>query len=348
MTTHEESHRRRNPLTGQWILVAAGRSRRPWRGEAVEAQSRDGRRYDPACHLCPGNQRAGGARNPDYDSTFVFTNDFASLRPGTSVQAHAPDAADESWFRYEAEVGTCRVLCFSAHHDAALADMSEAEIAKVVDLWCDQHAELSDDWAWVQLFENRGTAAGASNSHPHGQAWAGSVIPTIVATEDELQWQHYAINGRAMLTGYVEREEALDERVVTRNDDWLVVVPYWAVWPFETLLASRWASSRFSDMSSAERISLAVALKQLLAGYDALFGAPFPYSMGWHPAPGHEPAPHWVLHAHFYPPLLRADARKFMGGYELLAEVQRDITPEEAADRLRHAVRGAGAAGSCP
>lgn len=344
MTTHAGSHRRRNPLTGQWVLVAAGRSKRPWQVETEAIEPPESRTHDPACYLCPGNERASGARNPDYDSTFVFTNDFPSLEPGEPAEPgeHGPITAaggtHDPLFGCEPEAGICRVLCYSARHDATLARMPTAEVRRTVDLWCDQHAELSADWAWVQVFENRGAATGASSSHPHGQIWASSVIPTIIATEDELQRQHYATHKKALLTEYVEREEALEERVVLRDDDWLAVVPYWAVWPFETLLASRRGRSRFSDMDPAERDSLAAVLRRLLASYDALFGAPLPYSMGWHPAPGSAPSPHWVLHAHFYPPLLRADARKFMGGYELLAETQRDITPEEAADRLRHAV----------
>lgn len=345
MNTHAGSHRRRNPLTGQWVLVAAGRSKRPWQGETGATEAPVGRSHDPACHLCPGNERASGAQNPDYDSTFVFTNDFASLEPGELVE-HAergPVAAAgetrDPLFECEPEAGTCRVLCYSARHDATLASMSAAEVRRTVDLWCDQHTELSADWAWVQIFENRGTATGASSSHPHGQIWASSVIPTIVATEDEHQRQHHATRHKALLTEYVERENALEDRVVVRDDDWLAVVPYWAVWPFETLLASRRGCRRFSDMDPAQRDSLAVVLSRLLASYDGLFGVPLPYSMGWHPAPGSAPAPHWVLHAHFYPPLLRADTRKFMGGYELLAEVQRDITPEEAADSLRRAAR---------
>lgn len=345
MNTHAGSHRRRNPLTGQWVLVAAGRSKRPWQGETEAPEPPPSRSYDPACYLCPGNERASGAKNPDYDSTFVFTNDFPSLEPGQPRKPGPVTAASETrdpLFECEPEAGTCRVLCYSARHDATLASMSAAEVRTIVDLWCDQHAELSADWAWVQVFENRGAATGASSSHPHGQIWASSAIPTIIAIEDELQRQHYATHHKALLAEYIEREHALEDRVVVRDDDWLAVVPYWAVWPFETLLASRRGCRRFSDMDPAQRDSLAVVLRQLLASYDGLFGAPLPYSMGWHPAPGSAPSPHWVLHAHFYPPLLRADARKFMGGYEMLAEVQRDITPEEAAHRLRNAARRSG------
>jgi UDPglucose--hexose-1-phosphate uridylyltransferase len=330
----DASHRRYDPLTGAWVLVAAGRDQRPWQGQHEAPPAVAVPRYEPTCYLCPGNERANGARNPVYEGTFVFTNDFASLRPEPVA---ATGGHDDPLFRSEPERGTCRVLCFSERHDLALGQMPVDGVRRVVDLWCDQHDELAREWAWVQVFENRGAAMGASNPHPHGQVWAGSAVPTIVAAEDDHQRAHLAHHGEALLAAYVRRELGGD-RVVVRNDDWLAVVPYWATWPFETLLVSRRGAARFGELSTAERTSLAAGLHELLIGYDALFGMPFPYSMGWHPAPGHEPAPHWVLHAHVYPPLLRADARKFLVGYELLAEAQRDLTPEDAAARLRAAV----------
>lgn len=336
-------HRRYDPLTGAWVLVAAGRDQRPWKGQREAPPADAAPRYEPTCHLCPGNERANGARNPAYEGTFVFTNDFASLRPDPVA---ATEAGDDPLFRSEPERGTCRVLCFSERHDLTLGQMPVEGMRRVVDLWCDQHEELAREWAWVQVFENRGAAMGASNPHPHGQIWAGSAIPTIVAVEDVHQRAHLAGHGEALLAAYVRRELDEGERVVVHNDDWVAVVPYWATWPFETLLVSRRGAARFGELTGAERSSLAAALRELLTGYDALFGVPFPYSMGWHPAPGHEPAPHWVLHAHVYPPLLRADARKFLVGYELVAEAQRDLTPEDAAARLRAAVDSARARAS--
>jgi UDPglucose--hexose-1-phosphate uridylyltransferase len=331
----DASHRRYDPLTGAWVLVAAGRDQRPWQGQLEAAPVEAAPPYEPTCYLCPGNERANGARNPAYEGTFAFTNDFASLRPDPVV---ATGAGDDPLFRSEPERGTCRVLCFSERHDLTLGQMPVDRVRRVVDLWCDQHEELAREWAWVQVFENRGAAMGASNPHPHGQVWAGSAIPTIVASEDGHQRSHLAGHGEALLAAYVRRELDAGERVVVHNDDWVAVVPYWATWPFETLLVSRRGVARFGELTGAERSSLAAGLRELLTGYDALFGVPFPYSMGWHPAPGHEPAPHWVLHAHVYPPLLRADARKFLVGYELLAEAQRDLTPEDAAARLRAAI----------
>jgi UDPglucose--hexose-1-phosphate uridylyltransferase len=331
------SFRRYDPLTGAWVLVAAGRDQRPWQGQREAPPAEAAPAYEPTCYLCPGNERANGARNPAYEGTFVFTNDFASLRPEPVADAVA-GTGDDPLFRSEPERGTCRVLCFSERHDLTLGQMPVDGVRRVVDLWCDQHEELAREWVWVQVFENRGAAMGASNPHPHGQIWAGSAVPTIVAAEDEHQRAHLAGHGESLLAAYVRRELDAGERVVVRNRDWVAVVPYWATWPFETLLVSRRGVARFGDMTGAERTSLAAGLQELLTGYDALFGMPFPYSMGWHPAPGHEPAPHWVLHAHVYPPLLRADARKFLVGYELLAEAQRDLTPEEAAARLRAAV----------
>lgn len=320
------------------MLVAAGRNARPWRGQVEAPSTEVAPSYDSHCYLCPGNERSGGARNPAYEGTFVFTNDFPALRPGP-VEAEA--APDDPLFVAEPERGTCRVLCFSARHDASLAEMSQGAVRRVVDLWCDQHEELSLEWEWVQIFENRGPAMGASNPHPHGQIWAGSTVPTVVVREDQHQQQHLAAHGVALLAEYTRREVAFDERIVVSNDDWVAMVPFWASWPFETLLVPRGGLARLGDMTESERTSLADAMQDLLAAYDGLFGMPFPYSMGWHPAPGDRPAPHWVLHAHFYPPLLRADARKFLVGYELLAEAQRDLTPEDAAHLLRSAGRRA-------
>ncbi len=329
----EDPHRRHNPLTGEWVLVSAGRTRRPWQGQ--EERLGEDRRpaYDPECYLCPGNSRASGARNPDYVTTFAFTNDFPSLRPDTG----RGEQVGHPLLRAQGQPGTCRVLCFSPRHDLTLAEMATAEIAAVVDLWREQTAELAARYPWVQVFENRGEAMGASNPHPHGQVWASEVLPRQAAIEDERQRVHAERHGRPLLLEYAGLEAHLGERVVVANDTWLAVVPYWAVWPFETLVLPREPLSRLTALSGPQRTGLAEVLQGLLVRYDNLFAAPFPYSMGWHGAPGREdPAGHWQVHAHFYPPLLRsASVRKWMVGYEMLADVQRDLTPEEAAERLR-------------
>ena len=331
--TPGDPHRRHNPLTGEWVLVSAGRTRRPWQGR--EERPSEARRpaYDPECYLCPGNGRAGGERNPDYTATFAFTNDFPSLRPDTT----RGEQVGHPLLRAQGQPGTCRVLCFSPRHDLTLAEMSTAEIAEVIDLWREQTAELAARYAWVQVFENRGEAMGASNPHPHGQVWASEVLPRQATIEDERQRLHDERHGRPLLLEYAGLEADLAERVVVANDTWLALVPYWAVWPFETLVLPREPLSRLTALSAAQRTGLAEVLQGLLVRYDNLFGTPFPYSMGWHGAPGREdPAGHWQVHAHFYPPLLRsASVRKWMVGYEMLADVQRDLTPEEAAERLR-------------
>ena len=332
----DKPHRRQNLLTGQWTLVAADRGKRPWLGvvepELIEQQPA----YDPKCALCPGNVRASGIRNADYRETFVFTNDFASLRPEGSALF---DARHEL-LRAVPETGICRVICFSPRHDLSLASMGGAAIRRIVDLWADQVAELSADHQWVQVFENRGAEMGASNLHPHGQVWAGSAIPTQAGLEDTLQLNHHVSTGRSLLLEYVELEESEKVRVVVDNEEWLAVVPYWAAWPFETLLLPKRPVQRLPDLSPTEREHLASGLEELLTAYDNLFNRAFPYSMGWHGAPGTREAEHWQLHAHFYPPLLEAQRRKFMVGYELLAETQRDLTPEDAAHRLRSVTAG--------
>jgi UDPglucose--hexose-1-phosphate uridylyltransferase len=326
-----EPHRRYNPLLDEWVLVSAERTRRPWQGRRERTGgTAEVVAYDPTCYLCPGNRRANGEVNPDYGETFVFTNDFAALRP--DVQ---PRSIEDGLLRAEVEPGTCRVICFARRHDLTLAAMDRPDVRRVVDLWADQTAELGGPYQWVQVFENRGEMMGASNPHPHGQIWAGSALPHDAAREDRTQRAHLVRDGGLMLLDYVD-QETHGPRVVVENEDWLAVVPFWASWPYETLLIARTPTLRLPDLDSARRDSLAAILIQLLGGYDRLFGLSFPYSMGWHQAPfrGRDES-HWQLHAHFFPPLLSASVRKFMVGYELLAETQRDLTAEDAAERLR-------------
>jgi UDPglucose--hexose-1-phosphate uridylyltransferase len=326
-------HRRYNPLLDEWLLVSAERTRRPWLGRQEPPPPGPAEAYDPACYLCPGNQRANGAANPDYESTFVFTNDYAALQPDSPA-----DRLEQGLLRAEVEAGTCRVLCFSRRHDLTLARMERTAVREVVDLWADQTAELGDRFQWVQVFENRGEMMGASNPHPHGQIWAGTALPHEAAREDATQLAYAVKHGRRMLLDYGVQESG-GPRVVVENDDWLVMVPFWAAWPYETLLLPKRPVERLPGVDDAARDSLADTLIALLGSYDRLFGLSFPYSMGWHQAPFRSrPVEHWQLHAHFFPPLLTSSVRKFMVGYELLAETQRDLTAEEAAERLRAAL----------
>jgi len=328
-------HRRFDPLTEEWVLVSAGRTLRPWLGAEEPEVTQERPSYDPDCYLCPGNVRADGSTNPPYAETFVFTNDFPALLPGGEATLF-----EDGLLRAEAEPGTCRVLCFSPRHDLTLAGMQPANVGRVVDLWASESATLGERYRWVQVFENRGEAMGASNPHPHGQVWAGTALPTRAAREEVTQRRHRERTGRSLLLDYVGQE--LDgPRVVMTLADWLVVVPFWAAWPYETLIVARRSVARLPDLDDAQRDELVVVLRRLLGAYDALFDRPFPYSMGWHQAPfDGQPTDHWQLHAHVYPPLLRATTRKFMVGYELLAEPQRDLTPEDAAGSLRAVVVG--------
>ena len=330
-----EPHRRYNPLLDEWVLTSAERTRRPWLGRQEPPASGAVPAYDPACYLCPGNRRANGQENPDYPETFVFTNDFAALHPDSRDLE-----LDDGLLRAVVERGTCRVLCFSRRHDLTLAAMGEPDVRRVVDLWADQTAELGAQYQWVQVFENRGEMMGASNPHPHGQIWAGNALPNNAAREDQTQLAHLGAHGRLLLLDYVAQETA-GPRVVDENDDWLAVVPFWAAWPYETLLVPKASIRRLPDLDGRGRDSLAAILIRLLGAYDRIFGLSFPYSMGWHQAPfraGSVDEQHWQLHAHFFPPLLTATVRKFMVGYELLAETQRDLTAEQAAERLRAAL----------
>ena len=331
----EHPHRRRNLLTGEWILVSPHRMKRPWQGQTEIPSSPSLPSYEPTCYLCPGNERAGGLVNPAYTQTFVFDNDFAALRTDT------PDGMAQSgrFFQSQAETGVCRVICFSPRHDLTLARMELPDIRRVVDLWADQVEELGGDSqiGYVQVFENRGAMMGSSNPHPHGQVWATRRLPTEAAKEDREQRAYFESEGTPLLVDYLAAECAAGERVVVENDDWAAVVPYWAVWPFETLVVPRRICRSLADLVPAEREALADLLKRLLIRYDNLFETSFPYSMGWHGQPtSYGDHSHWQLHAHFYPPLLRsATVRKFMVGYEMLATPQRDLTAEQAAQRLR-------------
>ena len=328
----EHPHRRYNPLIGNWVLVSPHRMKRPWQGQVEKAPPDNRPAYDPACYLCPGNERAGGIRNPDYDRTFVFTNDFAALLPDTP-----PVEESHHLLQTESVSGTCRVICFSPRHDLTLPEMAQVDIRRVVDVWGAQTAELGQRYRWVQVFENKGAVMGSSNPHPHGQVWAQDVLPNEPRKEDEQQKQYFAEYGRPLLCDYATIE-GQGERFVVANEHWLAVIPYWAIWPFESLLMPHRHVHRLPDLTHDERDALADILKQLLTRYDNLFETSFPYSMGWHGAPfgRNEPENHWQLHAHFYPPLLRsASVKKFMVGYEMLAEAQRDLTAEQAAERLR-------------
>jgi len=329
----DHPHRRLNPLTGECVLVSPHRTKRPWLGKQEIPTPENRPAYDPKCYLCPGNTRANGEQNPAYTSTYVFTNDFAAL-----LEDVPPSPPPSNPLMVTQGVhGTCRVICFSPRHDLTLPEMSPAEIRTVIDVWGEQVTELGQQYTWVQVFENKGEAMGASNPHPHGQIWAGNWVPNEIAIEDEKQRAYFQEHGTVLLHDYAQLELGEAERIVVQNEHWLAVVPYWAVWPFETLLMPRRHVLRLPDLTDVERDGLADILKRLLTRYDNLFQVSFPYSMGWHGAPftANDHAG-WQLHAHFYPPLLRsATVRKFMVGYEMMAEAQRDITPEQAAERLR-------------
>jgi UDPglucose--hexose-1-phosphate uridylyltransferase len=329
------SHRRFNPLTGEWVLVSPHRTQRPWLGQTEKPAGATPPAYDPDCYLCPGNHRAGGAVNPPYAHTFVFDNDYPALTPQSS-----DDGIDEGGLLVaRGEGGVCRVICFSPKHDLTLSRMSVDEIGRVVDVWAHQTNELGSrpDINAVQIFENRGAMMGASNPHPHCQVWATESLPNEIAKEFTAQSAYRTERGSCLLCDYLALEREAQDRIVFANDHFTVVVPFWAIWPFETLLLPNRHLGDLTELSNDERPALADALRRLTVLYDNLFETSFPYSMGFHQAPTDSAAhAEWHLHAHFFPPLLRsATVRKFMVGFELLGTPQRDITPEAAADRLR-------------
>ena len=328
-------HRRYNPLLDQWVLVSPHRLTRPWQGQVEPEPLALLPAYDGECYLCPGNRRANGELNPSYGTTFAFDNDFPALLP----DADGPLPGDGGLLLAEPQPGRCRVICFSPRHDLTLARMSAPAIRAVVDAWVDEVERLAREpfVRYVQVFENKGEAMGCSNPHPHGQVWASASVPHIPATTLAAERAYFDRHGRDLLGDYLNRELDLGERLVCRNDYWVVLVPFWAVWPFETMILPVRRVADLRDVSSDERDQLADIIRRLAVRYDNLFQCSFPYSMGWHGAPVNAPAHDFCrLHAVYLPPLLRsATVRKFLVGYELTAEPQRDLTAESAAERLR-------------
>lgn len=331
----DHPHRRYNPLNGEWVQVSPHRAKRPWQGQEEESPQDSRPEYDPECYLCPGNTRAGGVKNPEYDSTFVFTNDFASLKPDTPEA----DINEQDLLIAKGEQGTGRVICFSPQHDLTLPEMEITQIEQVVDLWTEEYRQLGarDNINYVQIFENKGQIMGCSNPHPHGQIWAQKTVPDEPAKELVRQRKYQQSHDSCLLCDYLDIELRKKARIVVENDHFVVLVPFWAIWPFEVLLMSKRHLGSFLDLTDAEKASLADIVRKITIRYDNVFRTSFPYSAGFHPTPtdGND-YPEWHFHMHYYPPLLRSSTvKKFMVGYEMLANPQRDITAEGAAERLR-------------
>ena len=330
----EDPHRRYNILTGEWVLVSPHRTQRPWQGKVEKTLTEKRLAYDPDCYLCPGNTRAGGHQNPEYPDTFVFVNDFAALKPDSGEGIF-----EEGLLKASGERGICKVVCFSPDHSLTIPDMTEAAIEKIVDLWQKEYLSLGrkDFINHVQIFENKGAIMGCSNSHPHGQIWAQSSVPQEVAKKGLQQLRYWEQHGRSLLLDYVHQEIAEGTRLVSQYDDFIALVPFWAVWPYEAMIIPKRHFQHIGQMTDAEKRSFAAILKDLTGRYDRLFDTSFPYSSGIHQSPTDEKEhPEWHFHMAFYPPLLRsATVKKFMVGYEMFANPQRDITAEMAAKKLR-------------
>ena len=331
------SHRRYNILTGEWVLVSPHRNRRPWQGKEDKVAIRQRESYDAECYLCPGNIRSTGAANPLYKDTYVFINDFSALK------TNEPQfKINDGLLKAESESGICKVICFSPDHSKSLSEMPVADIEKVVSVWQQEYLDLSklENINHVQIFENKGSIMGCSNPHPHGQIWAQSTVPNEILKKDAKQKQYFTNKNSSLLEDYIKQESELNERIIFENQEFVVLVPFWAVWPFETMILPRKSEAHIGMMTTSRKSDFASAIKKLTAAYDKLFNCSFPYSSGIHQAPANnENHQHWHWHMSFYPPLLRSSTvKKFMVGYEMFAMPQRDITPEFAAKQLRNII----------
>ena len=331
------SHKRLNILTGEWVLVSPHRAKRPWQGQNEEISKEKKPSYDESCYLCAKNTRVNGEKNPDYKDVFVFTNDFAAL------QNDSPSfTVNDCLFKAQSETGICKVICFSPYHSKSLAEMSVDEIQKVVVAWQNEYTILgsNENINYVQIFENKGAVMGCSNPHPHGQIWSQSTLPNEVEKKDNQQFNYFDKHQKSLLETYLNQELAAKERIIFENDDFVVLVPFWAVWPFETMIAPKKAQKNIAEMSSKQIKNFAEAISVITKAYDSLFNTSFPYSSGIHQAPTNgKKNNHWHWHMSFYPPLLRsATIKKFMVGYEMFGSPQRDITAEIAAKKLRDLV----------
>ncbi len=331
----DHPHTRVNILTGERVLVSPHRSKRPWQGQVEDLVVDQRPAYDPKCYLCPGNERADGTKNPDYKDSFVFVNDFSALLKDTPDEQYN----DENLLLAESERGICKVIAFTPRHDLTLPEMDQPAIKAVVDLWQKEFVELAAvDWiAYIQIFENKGAIMGCSNPHPHGQIWAQRHLPVEIQKESVQQSQYFEKHGKSLLSAYLELELKKQERILIDNEYFVALVPFWAAWPYETMIISKRHVTTIELFTEAEKEDLAKTLQELTIRYDNLFSTSFPYSAGMHQAPvnsGDQSFWHW--HMHFYPPLLRsATVKKFMVGYEMMANPQRDITPEFSADMLK-------------
>jgi len=334
MSLQKHSHSRQNLLTGNWVLVSPHRTERPWQGQLEKSDPANELTHDPACYLCPGNHRANDQANPDYVGPYIFDNDFSALSAESEIVSSAGPL-----FNARTESGRCRVVCYTERHDIRLATMAGEDIQNAIRALTREFVELDRNASigYVQIFENRGAMMGCSNPHPHAQIWATEHLPHEPARELAQQTVWWEESGSPLLADYRAAEIDDGSRLVQQNDHFVALVPYWAVWPFETLVLPRRDFSSFDDMSTEEIGGLADILKSTLSVYDRLFAVPAPYSMGFHPRPSDgKPHPEWIFHGHIYPPLLRsATVRKHLVGFEMLAMPQRDLTPEAAAERLR-------------
>ncbi|UII75344.1 UDP-glucose--hexose-1-phosphate uridylyltransferase [Flagellimonas sp. HMM57] len=331
---NEHPHRRYNILTGEWVLVSPHRTKRPWQGKQEKTSDEKKLSYDPNCYLCPGNTRANGITNPNYESTYSFVNDFSAL-----LQDSPSELVENGLLRAKGESGICKVVCFSPDHSLTLPLMEVGAIEEVISLWQAEYSALGemDDINHVQIFENKGAIMGCSNPHPHGQIWAQSSIPQEVAKKTSYQKQYWEKHNRSLLGDYLEQETREKERILFENEHFIAIVPFWAVWPYEVMIAPKKHLQHIGQLNADQKTNFAHIMKDVTTAYDNLFETSFPYSMGIHQAPTdktiHE---EWHFHMSFYPPLLRsASVKKFMVGYEMFANPQRDITAEQAAQKLR-------------